>query len=409
VAVGLNPPAQLLPVAGVRLAATAAGIRYQDRPGYQDRLDVALIELTPGSRIAAQFTRNAFRAAPVVIARLHLAAGAPRYLLINAGNANAGTGVDGIDDCLVTCVALAAKTGCSADEVLPFSTGVIGERLPVDRLVYALPTALSELAPDGWLRAATAIMTTDTVVKGASRVVSIAGQRVCITGIAKGAGMIRPDMATMLVFIATDASLPQGMLDAALQVAVDASFNCITVDGDTSTNDACVLIATGRSGVDIETDSARAQFQLSLNEVAIELAQAIVRDGEGASKFITVAVIGAASVDEARRVAFTIAHSPLVKTAFFASDPNWGRILAAVGRADVEDLAIEGVEISLDDVCVARSGAVAREYTEAAGRRVMGQPEIVLRVDLNRGAGSFRVWTSDLSYEYVRINAEYRS
>ncbi len=323
-AVGLNPPAQLLPVAGVRLAATAAGIRYQDRPGYQDRLDVALIELTPGSRIAAQFTRNAFRAAPVVIARLHLAAGAPRYLLINAGNANAGTGVDGIDDCLVTCVALAAKTGCSADEVLPFSTGVIGERLPVDRLVYALPTALSELAPDGWLRAATAIMTTDTVVKGASRVVSIAGQRVCITGIAKGAGMIRPDMATMLVFIATDASLPQGMLDAALQVAVDASFNCITVDGDTSTNDACVLIATGQSGVDIDTDAARAQFQSSLNETANELAQAIVRDGEGASKFITVVVTGAATVDEARRVAFTVAHSPLVKDRFLRQRSELG-------------------------------------------------------------------------------------
>jgi len=403
VAVGLNLPARLLPVAGVRLAATAAGVRYQDR------LDVALIELAPNSRIAAQFTRNAFRAAPVVIARRHLAVRASRYLLINAGNANAGTGVNGIEDCLETCAALAAKTGCGADEVLPFSTGVIGERLPVDRLVRALPAALSELAPDGWLQAAEAIMTTDTVVKGASRMVTIAGQRVGITGIAKGAGMIRPDMATMLAFIATDACLPQPLLDSALRVAVDASFNCITVDGDTSTNDACVLIATGQSGVDIDTDSARAQFQSSLNEVAIELAQAIVRDGEGASKFITVAVTGAASVDEARRVAFTVAHSPLVKTAFFASDPNWGRILAAVGRADVEDLAIEGVEIFLGDLCVARNGGVAREYTEAAGRRVMGQPEIVVRADLHRGSESFRVWTSDLSYEYVRINAEYRS
>jgi len=403
VAVGLNPPAQLLPVVGVRLAATAAAIRYQGR------LDVALIELAPGSRIAAQFTRNAFRAAPVVIARRHLAARASRYLLINAGNANAGTGVNGIEDCLAACTALAAKTGCQPDEVLPFSTGVIGERLPVDRLVRALPAALSELAPDAWLRAAEAIMTTDTVVKDASRVVTIADQRVSITGIAKGAGMTRPDMATMLAFIATDARVPQAMLDAALRIAVDASFNCITVDGDTSTNDACVLIATGHSGVDIDTDAARAQFQSSLNETANELAQAIVRDGEGASKFITVVVTGAATVDEARRVAFTVAHSPLVKTAFFASDPNWGRILAAVGRADVEDLAIEGVEIFLDDVCVARSGAVAQEYTEAAGRRVMGQSEIVVGVDMHRGACSFRVWTSDLSYEYVRINAEYRS
>ncbi|MGH8501841.1 MAG: bifunctional glutamate N-acetyltransferase/amino-acid acetyltransferase ArgJ [Gammaproteobacteria bacterium] len=402
-AVNLMPPSELLPIAGMRLAAVAAGIRYRERP------DLAVIEASRGSRVAAVFTRNAFCAAPIIIARRHLAACAPRYLLINAGNANAGTGAPGLEDALTACEALATRTGCRRDEVLPFSTGVIGERLPVARLTDAIPTALAGLAPDGWVRAAAAIMTTDTVIKGASREAAIAGRRIAITGIAKGAGMIRPDMATMLAFIATDAGISKPTLDAMLRSAIDASFNCITVDGDTSTNDACVLTATGKSGVDVDTDSACAQFQAALNEVAIELAQAIVRDGEGATKFITVEIRGAASADEARRTAFTIAHSPLVKTAFFASDPNWGRILAAVGRAGIERLVVERVEVFLDDLCVARQGAVADDYIEAAGRQVMRQLEIAVTVNLHRGRETLRVWTSDLSYDYVRINAEYRS
>jgi glutamate N-acetyltransferase/amino-acid N-acetyltransferase len=357
------------------------------------------------------FTRNAFCAAPVTVARRHLIRRTPQYLLVNAGNANAGMGEMGVEDALSCCQALAGHTGCSVEEVLPFSTGVIGQRLSVDKLIDALPTAVARLDTNAWLIAAAAMMTTDTVAKGVSRKLIIDEKPIAITGIAKGAGMIRPDMATMLAFIATDVNMPQTLLKDLLYEAVEESFNRITVDGDTSTNDACVLIATGKSNVWIKSNSgeAHARFQSVLTEVMIDLAQAIVRDGEGATKFITVAVRGAASREEARQTAFTVAHSPLVKTAFFASDPNWGRILAAVGRAGIERLAIDRIEIFLDEVCVARRGAVAGDYTEAASRRAMTKPEITIGIDLHRGAHSFHVWCSDLSYEYVHINAEYHN
>jgi glutamate N-acetyltransferase / amino-acid N-acetyltransferase len=383
----------------------AAGIRYQGRA------DLALIEIAPGSTTAAVFTRNVFCAAPVVIAKRHLAQRMPRYLLINAGNANAGTGQIGIEDAQSCCQVLAAHAGCNAEEVLPFSTGVIGQRLAVEKLIDALPAALEQLAPRAWLPAATAIMTTDTVAKGASRTLLVDGKPVVITGIAKGAGMIRPDMATMLAFVATDARIAQPLLHEMLREAVESSFHRITVDGDTSTNDACVLVATGRGSVEIDAGSseARTRFQNALSDLMIELAQAIVRDGEGATKFITVRVRGAASIDQARRIAFTVAHSPLVKTAFFASDPNWGRILAAVGRAGIEAAVMDRVNVFLDELCVVRAGVLDDDYAEAAGQRVMARPEIEISIDLQHGDYAYCVWTSDLSYDYVRINAEYRS
>jgi glutamate N-acetyltransferase/amino-acid N-acetyltransferase len=306
---------------------------------------------------------------------------------------------------------VAGKAGCSIEEVLPFSTGVIGQRLPTNKLIDVLPGGLKILAPDAWPQAAAAIMTTDTIAKGVSRTVFIDDTATSITGIAKGAGMIRPDMATMLAFIATDAGLTQVVLQDMLNKAVDASFNHITVDGDTSPNDACVLIATGKSSAQVYSSSAKAreQFQSSLLQVMTYLAQAVVRDGEGATKYITVDVHGAANVEEARRTAFTIAHSPLVKTAFFASDPNWGRILSAVGRAGIERLDINRVVIFLNELCVVRQGGPSADYTEAIGRRIMAGPEVTIKVDLHRDQYSFRLWTSDLSYDYVRINAEYRS
>lgn len=403
-AVGLQSPAELLPIDGIRLSAVAAGIRYRERA------DLALIEIGSGSSTAAVFTRNAFCAAPVIIAKRHLAHRTPRFLLINAGNANAGTGTAGLEDALACCHALAAQAGCDVEEVLPFSTGVIGQRLPVNKLNDAVPAAVKQLAPHAWLSAAAAIMTTDTVAKGASRTLVIDGQTVVMTGIAKGSGMIRPDMATMLAFVATDAKIAQPSLGAMLREAVENSFNRITVDGDTSTNDACVLIATGESGAKVDAHSpALGRFRTALSELMIELAQAIVRDGEGATKFIAVGVRGAASTEEARQTAFTVAHSPLVKTAFFASDPNWGRILAAVGRVGIERLAIDRVNIFLDQLCVVRAGALDNDYTEAAGRQAMAKPEVEIEIDLQRGKHSYHVWTSDLSYDYVRINAEYRS
>ncbi|MDQ3732215.1 MAG: bifunctional glutamate N-acetyltransferase/amino-acid acetyltransferase ArgJ [Pseudomonadota bacterium] len=404
-AVGLIAPAQLLPINGIRLSALAAGIRYPDR------VDLALVEIAKDSSATAVFTRNAFRAAPVIVAQEHLARCVPRYLLINAGNANAGTGEAGIKDAALCCRALAERVGCRSEEVLPVSTGVIGQRLPIDRIIHAIPSAIARLAPDTWLQAAAAIMTTDTVVKGVSRTAIVNGKPLVITGIAKGAGMIHPDMATMLAFIATDAKISSTLLKAFLHAGVEQSFSRITVDGDTSTNDACVLIATGASEtqIDSEPEKLRGRFQGALNEVLIALAQAIVRDGEGATKFITVAVRGAASREEARRTAFVVADSSLVKTACFASDPNWGRILAAVGRANIEQLAIDRVNIFLDDLSVVRAGTLDADYTEADGRQVMVKPEMTLRIDLGRGDAEFHVWTSDLSYDYVRINAEYRS
>ncbi|MDJ0740322.1 MAG: bifunctional glutamate N-acetyltransferase/amino-acid acetyltransferase ArgJ [Gammaproteobacteria bacterium] len=392
-------------VPGIRLAVAAAGIRYQDRD------DLLLIELADGGGCAAVFTRNAFCAAPVIVAREHLANAAVRYLLINAGNANAGTGDDGLRASRETCRLLADTAGCASSQVLPFSTGVIGEDLPVGPFARAIPGLLSSLRDDAWADAAAAIMTTDTVPKLASRRVALSGGTVTLTGIAKGSGMIRPDMATMLAYVATDALLPQALAQPLLRTAVERSFNRITVDGDTSTNDACVLLASGASGVAVDApDSADGErFAAALNAVCGELAEMIVRDGEGATKLVRLHVTGAADAHEAAAVAYTVAHSPLVKTALFASDPNWGRILAAIGRAGVADLAIERVRIWLGDLCIVSGGGRDPGYSEAAGQAVMDRPEITIAIDLGRGDATTDVLTCDLSYDYVRINAEYRS
>ncbi len=405
-AVGLKAPANLHAVAGVRIGVTSAGIK---KPG---RLDCVVFEIAEGSHTAAVFTRNAFCAAPVLVARDHLAQRLPRYLLINTGNANAGTGEEGLAAARQCCAALAQLTGESPATVLPYSTGVIGEPLPVEKIIAALPSATEAMRADAWLAAANGIMTTDTLPKAASRQVDIDGQRVTVTGIAKGAGMIRPDMATMLGFIATDASVAPAMLEAALHAAVDVSFNRITVDGDTSTNDAVTLVATGHSGAtEIHSQDCVAYeaFAAALTEVCVELAQAIVRDGEGATKFITLVVEGGVHDQECLAVAYTVAQSPLVKTAFFASDPNWGRILAAVGRAGLDNLLLDRVEIYLDDVCIVRDGGRAASYTEEQGQRVMSQEDIIVRIVLGRGRAQATLWTCDFSYDYVRINAEYRT
>jgi glutamate N-acetyltransferase/amino-acid N-acetyltransferase len=397
---------EFVPVAGVRLGTTAAGIRYQERD------DLVVIEMEQGASCAALFTRNRFCAAPVVLARRHLDTGQPRYLLINSGNANAGTGARGMHDALESCRALAALRGCAPEQVLPFSTGVIGEPLPVERLAVALPDALSALSERGWPAAARAIMTTDTVPKLVSRVFEFEGERFTVTGMAKGSGMIRPDMATMLAYIATDLEVEASLLQRCLAEAGDPSFNSITVDGDTSTNDSLVLIATGRANCRplVSREDARfSKFSEAVTEVCMALARSIVKDGEGATKLVEILVEDAAGVAEAREVAYTIAHSPLVKTALFASDPNWGRILAAVGRADLPELDIDRVELWLGDVCIVRNGGRADEYTEAAGQAVMDREEILIRVRLGRGEAQARVLTCDLSYDYVKINADYRS
>lgn len=395
---------RLHPVAGVRIGIASAGIK---RPG---RRDITLFELAEGSQCAAVFTRNAFCAAPVVLAREHLAQSRPRYLLINTGNANAGTGEAGLQDARRCCAALGQQLACDEQAILPFSTGVIGESLPVDKILAALPQAEADLNGDQWAAAAESIMTTDTVAKGASRQLELDGKTVTLTGIAKGSGMIRPDMGTMLAYVATDVAIEPTLLDQLLANAVNGSFNRITVDGDTSTNDACILIATGASGVTLKADSSELSlFVEALNALMLDLAQRIVRDGEGATKFIAIAVSGGASEQECSEVAYTIAHSPLVKTALFASDPNWGRILAAVGRAGLKALDLDAITIHLDDVCIVRDGGRAQEYTEAQGQAVMAQDEITIRVGLGRGAASTTVWTCDLSYDYVKINAEYRT
>ncbi|NVZ10815.1 bifunctional glutamate N-acetyltransferase/amino-acid acetyltransferase ArgJ [Allochromatium humboldtianum] len=395
-----------LSVPGVRLATIGAGIRYQGRD------DLLALELAPGATTAAVFTRNAFCAAPVTLARHHLSQTAPRYLLVNSGNANAGTGARGLDDARACCAALAEAAGCRPEEVLPFSTGVIGEPLPVARFEAAMPALLERFEAAAWPDAARAIMTTDTVPKLCSRTFEIDGRQATITGIAKGAGMICPDMATMLAFIATDAAVAPEVLQGCLKAAADRSFNAISIDGDTSTNDACVLAATGALGnapiVD-ESSTDYAALQAAVESVCVELATAIVRDGEGATKLVTVRVEQARDRDEARRVAYTIAHSPLVKTALFASDPNWGRILAAVGRAGVESLIIEDVDIWLGEVRIVEAGGRAADYTEQAGAAVMAESEILIRVALGRGTVDAEVLTCDFSYDYVRINAEYRS
>lgn len=394
------------PVRGVRVAAAAAGIRYQDRD------DLVLVELPTGAHCAATFTRNAFCAAPVTVAREHLGSVAPRWLLINAGNANAGTGSRGLGDARACCAALAELTQCEPSQVLPFSTGVIGEYLPTDRIIQTLSKALAGLTEDGWDAAARAIMTTDTKPKRVTRQVMLGSRRATITGIAKGAGMIRPDMATMLAFVATDAAIETPVLEQCLKAAVDGSFNAITIDGDTSTNDACVLVAAGtleNPPIDGNAGAELAEFQRALDAVCGELAEEIVRDGEGATKLVSIEVSEGRSIAEARQVADTIAHSPLVKTALFAGDPNWGRILAAVGRAGLEGLDIERVRISLDDVLIVSAGGRDPSYTEAAGSAVMAKDVFAIRVQLGRGDAHARVLTCDLSYDYVRINAEYRT
>ncbi len=406
--VNLQPakPEQLYPVAGVELGVAMAGVRKAGRK------DVLLVKIAAGAHVAGVFTQNRFCAAPVILAKRHLAAGtAPRALVVNTGNANAGTGEDGLGRALEVCAAAAASIGCSTSEVLPFSTGVIMEPLPADRIVAGLPAARADLRAGNWASAAEAIMTTDTVAKASSRRITVGGTSVTVTGIAKGAGMIHPNMATMLGFVATDAGLPAALLQEMLQEVADDSFNAITVDGDTSTNDSFMLIATGASGVEVADKSgdSYAAVRDAVREVSIELAQAIIRDGEGATKFITVRVEGGRTREECRKVGYAIAHSPLVKTAFFASDPNLGRILAAIGYAGVADLDTSLVDLYLGDVLVAKNGGRNPAYREADGNAVMKQPEITVRVVLNRGAASATLWTCDFSFDYVKINAEYRT
>ena len=399
--------AALFPVAGVQLGTAEAEIRKKDRR------DLTVISLAAGSTVAGVFTLNRFCAAPVTLCRQHLAAGQGiGALVINTGIANAGTGEQGMQAGEATCRALAGLLGLASDQqVLPFSTGVILEHLPVDRLVAGLPQAIADLKADNWHAAAHAIMTTDTVAKAASRRLDIAGKTVTITGISKGAGMIKPNMATMLGFMATDAGIAQPLLDALVKEAADQSFNCISVDGDTSTNDSFIMMATGQAGAAFATGQEPGwnELRAALIGVAVELAQAIVRDGEGATKFITVAVEGGNSLEECRKVGYAVAHSPLVKTAFFASDPNLGRILAAIGYAGIADLDVGGLKVWLDDVLVAEEGGRAVSYQEADGARIMQQAEITIRIDLGRGQVAGRVYTCDLSYDYVKINADYRS
>lgn len=405
-AVGLNPPAHLEPVPGIRLGAVQANIK---RP---DRLDLVLIEASPNAHSAAVFTQNQFCAAPVTVARQHLASHVPRYLLINTGFANAGTGRDGIDRARECCTSFASLAGCAPEEVLPFSTGVIGEDLPTPRIVAAMPKLWSTLSADRWLMAAQGIMTTDTVPKGVSRQFELQGRNCVVTGIAKGSGMIAPNMATMLAFIATDAAVNPALLQDCLARVATETFNRAIVDGDTSTNDACLLLATGLAGNVAITNSASSDYQAlysAVSAVCVELAQALVRDGEGATKFITVEVHGGRDRDECLRVAQSVSNSPLVKTAFFASDPNWGRILAAVGKVGLPDLVIERVHVRLGDVCIVRGGRRAEEYSESAGRAMMSKNDITIHIDLGRGDAFDRCWTCDFSYDYVRINAEYRS
>jgi glutamate N-acetyltransferase / amino-acid N-acetyltransferase len=403
-------PKSLLPIPGIALGVAEANIRKPNRK------DLLVIRLDDGANVAGVFTQNRFCAAPVVVAREHLSTLDPsvsiRALLVNTGNANAGTGAEGLAHARHTCADVAALLGCAAAQVLPYSTGVIMEPLPVERIAAGLPACIGDLRADNWLDAAHAIMTTDTLPKAASRQVKIGTTIITITGIAKGAGMIHPNMATMLGFVATDARVSRPLLKAAAAHAVKQSFNCITVDGDTSTNDAFMLIASNKASMSELNDARSPGFiavRDAVTQVATQLAQAIVRDGEGATKFITIRVEGGRSDDECRKIGFAIARSPLVKTAFFASDPNLGRILAAIGYAGVADLDVVALELYLDNVLVACNGGRNPEYREPDGQRVMKQSEITVRVVLNRGGVSTTLWTCDLSHEYVSINADYRS
>jgi glutamate N-acetyltransferase/amino-acid N-acetyltransferase len=402
----VNPPPFPImnPVTGIALGTANAGIKPTERD------DLFVLQMVEGGCCAAVFTQNAFCAAPVHLAKAHLKQN-PRWLLVNSGNANAGTGQQGMDNGLNSCTAVASLVKGEFSQVLPFSTGVIGEPLPIEKIIATLPKAIAQLDESHWSQAATAIMTTDTFAKGASKIIEIAGKTITMTGIAKGAGMMQPNMATMLAFIATDAKISPVLLQRCLADAVTHSFNQITIDGDTSTNDACVLMASGCSQVpEIMPNSENySVFSTAINQLCQCLAEAIVRDGEGATKFIRIQVEQALNQNEALAVGKTIAHSPLVKTAFFASDPNWGRILAAVGRAGINNMDVEKIEIYLDEVCIVENGCRATGYSEQAGQAVMDKEEITVTVKLGRGAISEEILTCDLSYDYVKINAEYRT
>ena len=404
-AVGLGPLPTLHPVPGFELGIASAGIK---RPG---RKDVVVMRCAEGSSVAGVFTLNAFCAAPVILAKQRVQ-GTVRYLLTNTGNANAGTGAPGLAAAERTCAKLAELTGVDAQAVLPFSTGVIGEPLPVEKIEAALQAALDNLSENHWAEAATGIMTTDTLPKGASRQFQFDGQTITVTGISKGAGMIRPNMATMLGYIATDAKVAPAVLKDLILDGANKSFNRITIDGDTSTNDCCMLIATGQAKVAEVTEAKGELFDAlkqAVFEVCMEVAQAIVRDGEGATKFVTVQVNGGGNYQECLDVGYAVAHSPLIKTALFASDPNWGRILAAVGRAGVPELDVSLIDVFLGDVCIASKGGRSPSYTEEQGSKVMAEEEITIRIELGRGQCSETIWTTDLSHEYVKINAEYRT
>ncbi|MHA3103801.1 bifunctional glutamate N-acetyltransferase/amino-acid acetyltransferase ArgJ [Acinetobacter sp. ANC 3791] len=393
-------------VKGVKIGSTEAHVRYPNRR------DLVIFEFAEGSHVAGVFTQNAFCAAPVRISKAHLLEKKARYLVINTGNANAGTGTLGLQNAQKICEALANVAGVATQEILPFSTGVIGEQLPVDRIIAGLKPAFDSLQADAWVDAAKGIMTTDTTPKGASEQFELDGVTYTMTGISKGAGMIRPNMATMLSFVATDAPVARDLVQKLLKDAANQSFNRITIDGDTSTNDSCIFVATGQAGgqeIQSADDARYAIVAEVLTRVMKRLAQLIVRDGEGATKFITVTVEGGQNTDECCEVAYSIAHSPLVKTAIFASDPNWGRILCAIGYAKIQDLDVEKVQVWLDEVQLCKDGGAAADYTEEAGARVMQQSEMTIRVDLGRGTAKDTVYTCDLSYDYVKINADYRS
>ncbi len=410
-AVGSGQLPELHPVAGFKLGIASAGIK---KPG---RLDLVVMEPAANSAVAAVFTKNAFCAAPVQIAKKHLAQQhranqSIRYLLTNTGNANAGTGENGLANALRTCEHLAQLTGVSAEAILPFSTGVIGEPLPIEKIITALPAALSDLREDNWLKAAQGIMTTDTRPKAASVQIDLGGKRVTITGISKGAGMIKPNMATMLGYVATDAAVHADVLQTMIERAANRSFNRITIDGDTSTNDSCVLVATGAAQnnlIDSDNHPLFEKLYAAIEGVFIALAQAIIRDGEGATKFVTVDVRGGITENECLQVAYAVAESPLVKTALFASDPNWGRILAAIGRAGVEQLDVNLISVRINDVLIAERGGRAASYTEQQGAAAMAPEEIKIAIELGRGSAQTVVWTTDFSHDYVTINAEYRT
>ncbi|MDG1311413.1 MAG: bifunctional glutamate N-acetyltransferase/amino-acid acetyltransferase ArgJ [Porticoccaceae bacterium] len=389
-------------VSGFKLGTTSAGIKTQGRA------DLVVMEIPANATVAGLFTQNAFCAAPVTVCKQHLAIASPRYFITNTGNANAGNGPQGMADAIKSCQTMASATGAKTAQIMPFSTGVIGEPLPMDRLLAGIPDALANLSEHGWPEAAEGILTTDTRPKGASLKYSAGDAQVTITGISKGSGMIKPNMATMLGYVATDAQVDSELLHRALKLATNKSFNRITVDSDTSTNDCIMLVATGASDIVID-EPLFEEFVEQLTQVFIELAQAIICDGEGAGKFVSVVVEGAVDSAEALSVAYTIAESPLVKTALAASDPNWGRILAAIGRAGVNDLDVNQVQLSLNNVLIAENGARANSYSEEAGQQAMEPEDINILVALNRGQAAETVWTTDLTYEYVRINAEYRT